>query len=127
MTTDENSLRDIARDTAEKMAALRDELQVKLHLAGMDAHDSWKKAEPGLVRAEKRLREALDLVVPGGSDKVRLELQLGLMEAKDRVRELEPTVRQLGDAVTDAAKTGFAKLKENLTKLGPKSETPPAL
>ena len=32
---------------------LRDEIRVKLHLAGMDAKDQWKKLEPRLHEIEQ--------------------------------------------------------------------------
>ena len=37
----------------ESLQTLRDEIRVKLHLAGMDAKDAWDKLEPKLLDAEK--------------------------------------------------------------------------
>jgi len=34
------------------MRTLRDEVRVKLHLAGMDAKDEWNKLEPHLLHVE---------------------------------------------------------------------------
>lgn len=35
------------------LQTLRDEIRVRLHLAGMDAKDAWDKLEPKLLDAEK--------------------------------------------------------------------------
>ncbi|WP_437524120.1 hypothetical protein WME79_35400 [Sorangium sp. So ce726] len=37
----------------ESLQTLRDEIRVRLHLAGMDAKDAWNKLEPKLLDAEK--------------------------------------------------------------------------
>ena len=34
------------------LRTLRDEIRVKLHLAGLDARDRWKQLEPRLAEAE---------------------------------------------------------------------------
>lgn len=41
-----------------QLAALRDELRVKIHLAGMDAKDEWRKLEPAVEDAVKALDDA---------------------------------------------------------------------
>lgn len=122
MTThDEESLRGVAHETLESLAAFRDDVKVRIHLAGMEAKDLWHEAEPSVTRVENRLKKVLDEVVPGGSERVRLELHLGLAEAKDHVHALEPKLHALGDALTDAGRTAIAKLKTNLAKIEPPS------
>ncbi|WP_437314662.1 hypothetical protein [Sorangium sp. So ce385] len=37
----------------ESLQTLRDEIRVRLHLAGMEAKDAWSKLEPTLLDAEK--------------------------------------------------------------------------
>ena len=37
----------------DSLAMLRDEIRVRLHLAGMDAKDAWNRLEPKLLEAEK--------------------------------------------------------------------------
>ncbi|WP_437721957.1 hypothetical protein [Sorangium sp. So ce861] len=37
----------------ESLQTLRDEIRVRLHLAGMEAKDAWNKLEPTLLDAEK--------------------------------------------------------------------------
>jgi hypothetical protein len=117
MTQDDASLRAAAHDTIEKLAAFRDDVKVRIHLAGMEVKDIWKEAEPAVTRVETRLKKALDVVVPGGAEQVRLELTLGLAEAKDHVHALEPKLHAFGDAITDAGRTAIAKLKQNLASL----------
>ncbi len=41
----------------ERLRALRDEVRVQLHLAGMDAKDEWSKLEPQLEDAERKAHE----------------------------------------------------------------------
>jgi hypothetical protein len=43
-----------------RLQALRDEVRVRLHLAGMDLKDQWKKLEPHLDEVEKKASEASD-------------------------------------------------------------------
>ena len=44
----------------EVLRALRDEIKVKLHLAGMDAKDQWAKLEPELFKVERATEQATD-------------------------------------------------------------------
>lgn len=37
---------------------IADELELKIHLAGMDAHDRWKALQPRLDKLEKTLAQA---------------------------------------------------------------------
>jgi hypothetical protein len=39
--------------SVDLMRTLRDEVRVKLHLAGMDARDEWNRLEPRLVELER--------------------------------------------------------------------------
>jgi hypothetical protein len=42
------------------LRTLRDEIKVKLHLAGMDAKDQWAKLEPELFKVERAAENAND-------------------------------------------------------------------
>jgi hypothetical protein len=42
------------------LRTLRDEIKVKLHLAGMDAKDQWAKLEPELFKVERAAENATD-------------------------------------------------------------------
>ena len=42
------------------MRTLRDEVKVKLHLAGMDAKDQWAKLEPELSKVERAADQATE-------------------------------------------------------------------
>ena len=52
------------KEGREQLKVLRDEIRVKLHLAGMDAKDQWAKLEPeiehALASAENAAGKALD-------------------------------------------------------------------
>jgi hypothetical protein len=40
-------------DSLDRMRTLRDELRVKLHLAGMEAKDEWRRLEPQIAEIER--------------------------------------------------------------------------
>ncbi len=42
------------------LKTLRDEVRVKLHLAGMDVKDQWAKLEPELSRVERAAEQATE-------------------------------------------------------------------
>ena len=41
--------------TWDDVRRLADELEVQIHLAGMDARDAWRELEPRLERLEKQI------------------------------------------------------------------------
>lgn len=44
----------------DELRQLRDEIRVRLHLAGMEARERWNELEPRLSDAEVRVREATE-------------------------------------------------------------------
>lgn len=46
------------KETIETLQMMRDEIRVKLHLAGMDAKDKWKTIEPKVDKVEGWLKDA---------------------------------------------------------------------
>jgi hypothetical protein len=42
------------------LKTLRDEIKVKLHLAGMDVRDQWAKLEPELSKVERAAEQATE-------------------------------------------------------------------
>lgn len=117
MNQDEPALRTMAEAAAQRIATIRDEAKLRLHLAGMDAKTAWQEAEPHVAAAEQGLRKALDAVAPGGAEQVRLELHLGLKEAGARVAKVEPQLEKIGAEFSEAAKSALARLKADLKKL----------
>jgi|HubBroStandDraft_2_1064218.scaffolds.fasta_scaffold1378863_1 hypothetical protein len=54
-------LKDEIKKGLDYLRTLRDEVRVKVHLAGMDAKDEWnKKLEPHLFDVEQKAVEASD-------------------------------------------------------------------
>jgi hypothetical protein len=51
-------LKDDVKRGLDHLRALRDEVRVRLHLAGMQAKDEWNKLEPRLLEVEHAAREA---------------------------------------------------------------------
>lgn len=60
MSQTTTELRNEIQKSLGLMRTLRDEVRVKLHLAGMDAKDEWLKLEPKLQEAEHAAAEATE-------------------------------------------------------------------
>lgn len=60
MTTPTTDFGNDVKKALEQLATLRDEIKVKLHLAGMDVKESWSRIEPKLAEAEKQAGEATE-------------------------------------------------------------------
>jgi hypothetical protein len=65
----------------EVLRTLRDEIKVKLHLAGMDAKDQWAKLEPELFKVERAAQQATD-----ASKKLLDDALVKLKTLKDSLR-----------------------------------------
>ncbi len=58
-TTTAEEIRQQINKSFEELKTLRDDIKVRLHLAGMDAKKSWnEQLEPRFLEAEKHVREA---------------------------------------------------------------------
>jgi hypothetical protein len=53
------------------MRTLRDEIRVKLHLAGMDAKEEWRKLEPQLADIERAASELTETTSKAASEAVK--------------------------------------------------------
>jgi predicted nucleic acid-binding Zn-ribbon protein len=53
-------LKDEIKKGLDHLRTLRDEVRVKLHLAGMEAKAEWNKLEPHLFDVEQKAHEASD-------------------------------------------------------------------
>ncbi|WP_394841684.1 hypothetical protein LZC95_32000 [Pendulispora brunnea] len=56
----ENTLKAEIEKGISRMQTLRDEVRVRLHLAGMDAKEEWDKLEPSLVDIERKAEDFTD-------------------------------------------------------------------
>jgi hypothetical protein len=61
MTTKETISATLKKDL-EELARLRDEIRVKVHLAGLDAKSAWGELEPRLSELERDARDQGDAV-----------------------------------------------------------------
>ena len=59
-STTQLKLRDDIKKSLDLIRALRDEVRLQLHLAGMDAKARWRNLEPRLEAVEKAAQEATD-------------------------------------------------------------------
>lgn len=69
------------RELADDVKRLRDELRVRLHLAGMDARKKWNEMEPGRAHVQQLAQD-----VGEGSRRKLSELRDALRELLERVR-----------------------------------------
>ena len=58
--TNELDLKAEMQRSVDLLKTLRDEIKVKLHLAGMDARDQWAKLEPELFKVERAAQQATE-------------------------------------------------------------------
>ena len=63
-----------------ELQALRDEIRVRIHLATMEAKDSWNDLEPQVLRLEEQIRETADV---------------SLHAVRDRIGEVSQSLRHL--------------------------------
>lgn len=69
-----------------ELETLRDEIRVRMHLAGMEAKERWSKLEPRIDAFEQRARHA--------TDEALHELRDMANDLKQRVHRLRQDVQQ---------------------------------
>jgi hypothetical protein len=57
MTTTTHEMATEIRKNRDALLALRDEIRLKIHLAGMDAKDAWAELEPAVLDIERAASE----------------------------------------------------------------------
>jgi hypothetical protein len=60
MSPSTENLKAQVKDGIGQLQTLRDEVRVRLHLAGMDAKDAWNSLEPEIEHAEHLAKDATD-------------------------------------------------------------------
>ena len=113
MTNEAKSLSAIAQDIATSLSAWRDELRVKIHLAGMDARDAWKAVEPHLELADARLRSVFE-AIPAGSEKIAHDAKSAIHEARDLLVKVEPSLDAIGADLSKAGRELITRLKKDV-------------
>jgi len=71
MSQTTSELKNEYQRSLELMRTLRDEVRLKLHLAGMDAKDEWRKLEPRLAEVEKAGTEFTEATCKAASELVQ--------------------------------------------------------
>jgi hypothetical protein len=77
------------KETLAHLRSLRDEIRVRLHLAGMDAKETWRKLDAQLDRADRWVDQATE-------------------EARTAMHKLAGGVRAFRDSLKDEPKTPAA-------------------
>ncbi len=60
MSQTTKELKNEVKRSISLLYTLRDEVKVKLHLAGMDAKDEWRKLEPQIAKLEAGVDQAAE-------------------------------------------------------------------
>ena len=60
MSQTTKELKSEVKKSISLLYTLRDEVKVKLHLAGMDAKDEWRKLEPQIAKLEAGVDQAAE-------------------------------------------------------------------
>jgi hypothetical protein len=68
------------RRALDEVKRLRDEVRVRIHLAGMDAKDAWHKLEPRIDKLDRQLDAA--------GTRVSVELKAALEQARSSIKAL---------------------------------------
>jgi hypothetical protein len=77
-----------AREIIRELQTMRDEIRVKIHLAGMDAKDAWhERLEPRLRELEGRLEETSELAAQ--------ELRAAAQELRTHFRKIRDEIRNI--------------------------------
>ncbi|MCU0687356.1 MAG: hypothetical protein MUF34_34775 [Polyangiaceae bacterium] len=87
-----NELKHEVTQGLERLQTLRDEVRVRLHLAGMDVKDRWNELEPHLLDAERAAQQFSDASKAKLTQALeRLEsFRSSLTEAKPEAKPDEP-------------------------------------
>lgn len=102
-------INDKANLVARRLAELRDELRVQIHLASMDARDAFEDIDPELSRMSDALK-SLTENVEGSVEESDVRLHLLAMEIRDRWETLSGIVRNLVESVQQRGEATHGKL-----------------
>lgn len=81
---DKGKAREQLEDVRNEMGKLADEIRLKIHLASMDAKDTWHRLEPKLHELEQRAERA--------TEKVGHEIQEMAQDLRSRLRRLREEI-----------------------------------
>jgi predicted nucleic acid-binding Zn-ribbon protein len=86
MTEGKETLRTRIAEGIGELKTMRDEIRIKLHLAGMDARDAWQKLEPRIDELEARARDLRDDMVE--------RLENAVKDARNAARRVQSEIRR---------------------------------
>lgn len=113
MSEEGNNLRAKIEQAGNDLARLRDEIGVQIELAGMEAKRTWEALEPHVARIQAGLGDAVKSATRSLHDREpSLELHLALMDARERLREMEPGLRALGRRMHEAGAAALADIPD---------------
>jgi hypothetical protein len=84
MATKSHKIREELKRDLDELRGLRDEIVLKVHLAGMDAKSAWEELEPRLEKLEKELESEGETIVESGLVLAK-DLRRAFIEFRDRL------------------------------------------
>lgn len=78
--------KEAAKGAIEELTRVRDEIRVKLHLAGMEAKERWAELEPKLDKVEQDV-EAAGETVAEATGKLLSDIGKSIRELGDKLRD----------------------------------------
>ena len=114
-------MKDRAKELKTRFATAKDWLKVKSHLLGMEAKDASEQIDAYLGKVEAQLDTFVDKISEE-ADEARLQAQLALMEARERLFDARDDLQHLVQEASNKArdvKTKFdhARVQSHLAKM----------
>ena len=82
---DKPQLKEEVDKAVAQLRTIRDEIKVKLHLAGKDAEEAWRNLEPGLSDLEQKMGQVTEATKAKAQDLLK---RFG--ELRERVKKQPP-------------------------------------
>jgi hypothetical protein len=98
MAEETNPFVEEAHEGALNLQRLRQEVELRLHLAGMDARDAWGEVRGRLQNMERAFRRLGERVGTAGNE-AEMQLHLGILELQDRWNEVELHLGRIVDEI----------------------------
>lgn len=110
-----------AVNVSGSLKKLIDTVQLKSHLAGMDAKDGWEHLSKRLGKIEQDIK-SFGEDLHAESQEARIQAHLGAMEAKEKWKTLKTHLSDLVDDIQDSTQSAHTKfdgaiLQSHLAKM----------
>lgn len=105
----EKNRKETVEALGDALKRLRDEVELKIHLATMDTRDAWESLKPDIDALQKKFGEAIHSETTTRPakilfDEARLQMHLAVMNARDAWDAIEPKILPIVDHLEQAAR-----------------------